>query len=78
MADAAPEDEPPPRPVRWKRYKLPVNRKDNAVRTSAPLPAEPSRPRTSGRTVVWILLLVLGIPVAGCLLFALLVSLGFN
>ena len=81
MSSAEPDDEPKPdepRPVRWKRYKLPVNRKDHAVRASSPLPAEPPRNRTSGRTVVWIILLVVGIPAAGCMLFGLLVSLGFR
>ncbi|MFO0806825.1 MAG: hypothetical protein U0791_27280 [Gemmataceae bacterium] len=81
MSKAESDDEPnpdDPRPVRWKRYKLRVNRKEHAVRASSPLPADPPRNRTSGRTVVWIILLVLGIPAAGCMLFACLARLGFR
>jgi len=73
----AAKPEPPPEPTRWKRFKLPVNRKDRVVRT-APLPAEPARRGTSGRTVVLILLLVIGLPVAGCLFFAVLCAAGLR
>jgi|GEM_PF-4179331 len=57
---------------RWTRYKLPVNRKDRAVR-SAPLPSAPA-PATDGppkSNAIRVLLIVAGvlvlIPVVGCL-----------
>lgn len=86
MSEPAEEPPKPPEPApppavepsstepkrRWTRYKLPVNRKDRAVR-SAPLPSAPapSSDPPPKSNAIRVLLIVAGVlilvPVVGCL-----------
>lgn len=73
-APVPPPEEPKPK-SRWKRYKLPINRKDRPVHVA---PTEPRPKSNTLRTLLIVFGVLVGLPIAGCLFLWVLCAVGIR